>query len=95
MFRAFSFALAVVLCTSGWSKAQAELPQHVTFENGKIILYPPVEFGWGSFTYKRSEIELPTWTEIGAWSAVICNPFPKCRRMVGDKVLRYGNKLGN
>jgi hypothetical protein len=94
MFRAFSFALAVVLCTSGWSKAQAE-PQHVTFENGKIILDPPVEFGWGAFTYKRSEIELPTWTEIGVWSTAFCTPIPKCRRIVGDKLLRLGNKLAH
>ena len=94
MFRAFSFALAVVLCTSGWSKAQAELPEHYTFENGKkIILSPPVELSWGPFTIKRSEIELPTWTEIGTGFAFVCAPFPKCRRMVGgDRVLR---KLGN
>jgi hypothetical protein len=91
MLRAFGFALVVVFCTSGWSNAQTRLPQHVTDENGKIILDPPVEFGWGAFTFRRSQIELPTWTEIGTFSAALCAPFPKCRKMVGKKVLGYGH----
>jgi hypothetical protein len=95
MFRAFSLALTVVLCTCGWSKAQAEQPLHVTYENGKFTLEPPVEFSSRFFTYRQSVIELPKFSTIVTFSTVACTVFPQCRRIVGDKVLRFGKMLAH
>jgi hypothetical protein len=92
MFRAFSFALAVVLCTSGWSEAQAGLPEHYTFNNGNEVLFdPPLVLSWGPITVKRDKIDLPTWSEVGTFSAFVCSMAPKCRKMVGNRVLRYAH----
>ena len=93
MFRAFSFALAVVLCTSGWSKAHAELPErHYTVDNGKAVLFdPPVELGWGPITYKLDKIDLPTWSQLGEFSVFVCSITPRCRKMVGKRVLNYAH----
>ena len=89
MFRAFSFALAVVLCTPGWSKAQTGLPEQYTFDNGEaVLLDPPLKFSWGPFTYKRDKIDLPTWSEVVTFSAFVCSITPKCRKSVGNRVLR-------
>jgi hypothetical protein len=92
MFRAFSFTLAVVLCTSGWSKAQAGLPEHFTFENGSAVVFDPaVELSWGPFTYKRDKIGLPTWSEVGTFSVFVCSITPRCRKTVGNRVLHYAH----
>ncbi|MCP3461577.1 hypothetical protein [Bradyrhizobium sp. CCGUVB23] len=91
MFKAFSFALIVVLCTSGWSKAQAEVPQHYTFHNGNEVLFdPPLELGWGPITFKCDKIGL---REVVAISALVCSITPKCPKTVRDRALR--NVLGN
>jgi hypothetical protein len=92
MFRVFSFALAVVLCTSGWSKAQAGLPEHYTLDNGKEVRFdPPLVLDWGPITVKQDKIGLPTWSEIVTFSAFVCSITPKCRKTVGNRVLHYAH----
>ena len=91
MFRAFSFALAVVLCTSGWSKAQAGLPEHYTFDNGNEVVFdPPLVLSWGPITVKRDKIGLPTWSEVATFSALVCGITPKCPKTV-SRALRYAH----
>jgi hypothetical protein len=91
MFKAFSFALAVTLCASGWSKAQAEVPPHYTFHNGNEILFdPPLVLSWGPVAFKYDKIGL---SDVFTFSALVRSITPKCPKAVRDRVIR--NVLGN
>jgi hypothetical protein len=91
MFKAFSFALAVVLCTSGWSNAQAEVPPHYTFHNGnEVLIDPPFVLSWGPIAFKVDKIGV---RDVFTFSALVCSITPKCPKAVRDSVRRtvFGN----
>ncbi len=91
MFKAFSFVLAVVLCTSGSSRAQAEVPLHYTFHNGSEIVFdPPLVLSWGPITLKYDKIGLG---DVVTFSVLVCSITPKCPKKVRDQALRH--LLGN
>lgn len=91
MFKAFSFVLAVVLCTSGWSKAQADVPPRYTFHNGNEVVFdPPLVLGWGPIAFKCDKIGL---SDVVTVSALVCSITPRCPKAVRNRVLR--NVLGN